>query len=468
MHHSAQLVIIGAGPGGYTAAFHAADLGLKVTLIDSGATLGGVCLNRGCIPSKALLHAAHTLSDAAHAKVMGIEFGTPQVDINKLRAWKDGVVAKLTGGLSSLAKARNVTYIQGNARFLNNTTLEIRKADGTMDTLAFDHALIATGSRPVELSFMPKSTHVWDSTAALALPSIPASLLVIGGGYIGLELGSAYAALGSAVSVVEALPVILGSADKDLADILIRKLKKTFTTIMAATQVIAAEETSDGLRVHFKDAAGKEWQETYSNALVSTGRRPNTETLSLENTKVERTEKGFIEVTAERRTDEKNIYAIGDVTGNPMLAHKASREAKVAIDAILKKPTAFEPTCIPSVIFTDPELAWCGLTEMAARAQDLDIAVSKFPWAASGRALTLNRTDGLTKIIADTKTGKILGIGMVGVHAGELIAAAALAIESGMKADDLALTIHPHPTLSETLMESAEGLFGHPTHLIKK
>ena len=374
---------------------------------------------------------------------------------------------KLTGGLGQLTKKRKITYIQAEARFLNATTLEIKKTDGTLETLTFEKAIIATGSSPATLPFLPESPRIWDSTRALELRHIPPTMLIVGGGYIGLELGSAYAALGTQVSVVEALPALLSSADKDLADILLRKLKKTFTAIMAGTKVLKANASGDNVSVTFQDAQGKEWNGTYDTILVSVGRTPNTSALGLENTKIQRTDKGFIEVTDQCRTDEKNIYAIGDVTAGPLLAHKASAQAKVAAEVIAGQNRAFEPGCIPSVIFTDPELAWCGITEQAARSKDMNITVSKFPWAASGRALTIDRTDGVTKIIADTATGRILGVGIIGVGAGDLISEGALAVETGLKAGDLALTIHPHPTLSETIMEAAEGLFGHCTHIIK-
>ncbi|MBF0569276.1 MAG: dihydrolipoyl dehydrogenase [Candidatus Omnitrophica bacterium] len=467
MNTHTQLAIIGAGPGGYVAAFHAADLGLNVTLIDKNANPGGVCLYQGCIPSKALLHAAKVMTDIKEARQFGIDCGEPKVDLDKLRAWKDGVVTRLTSGLGQLTKQRKITYAQGEAKFLNATTVEVRLSDGTANTLTFDKAIIATGSRAVELPFLAKSARVLDSTTALEIAAIPADLLVIGGGYIGLELGSAYAALGARVSVVEALPQLLSNADKDLADVLLRRLKKTFTKIMPDTRVLDAKETPDGVRVTLRNGAGQEFTELYSHVLVSVGRKPNVEGLGLETTKVQLTDSGFIEVDEARRTDEKNIFAIGDMTGNPMLAHKASAEAKVVAEVVAGKDTAYEPRCIPAVIFTDPELAWCGITEQEAHAKGLGVNVSKFPWAASGRALTMGRAEGITKIITDQKTDRILGVGIVGAHAGELIAEGALAVETGMKAEDLALTIHPHPTLSETVMEAAEGIYGNPTHILK-
>jgi dihydrolipoamide dehydrogenase len=465
---STELVVIGAGPGGYTAAFRAADLGLSVTLIDTDTKPGGVCLNRGCIPSKALLHAAKVITDANDAKDIGVTFNAPSIDIEKLRGWKDGIVTKLTGGLTQLAKARKVTLVQGQVKFLDAKTLEIKKTDGAVEQLNFKNAIIATGSRPVELPSLPKSARVWDSTDALALPYVPPTLLVIGGGYIGLELGSAYAALGSKVSVIEALPALLSSADKDLADIVIRRLKKTFAAILCGTQVTKAEETAEGVRITLVDGKGQEQQETFAQILVCVGRTPNTDQLGLETTSIKISERGFIEVNGKRQTGEAHIFAIGDVTGQPMLAHKASAEAKTAADAVAGYPAKFEPKCIPGVVYTDPELAWCGITEQEAKVKDMKVTISKFPWLASGRAMTLGRTDGLTKIIANTDTGRILGVGIAGVGAGELIAEGALAIETGMKAEDFELTIHPHPTLSEMMMETAEGLFGHPTHILKK
>ncbi len=465
---STQLVIIGAGPGGYVAAFRGADLGLSVTLIDENARPGGVCLNRGCIPSKALLHAAKVIREADESKDIGVTFNAPSVDIEKLRAWKDGIVTKLTSGLTQLAKARKITLIEGQAKFLGPKTLEIKKTNGTTETLAFGNAIIATGSSPVELSFLPRSKRIWDSTDALTLPYIPPTLLVIGGGYIGLELGTAYAALGSKVSVVEALPSLLLSADKDLADIVVRRLKKAFSAILCGTKITKAEETAEGVRVTLIDGKGLEKQETYAQILVCVGRKPNTDNLGLETTSIQISDKGFIQVDSQRRTTEAGIFAIGDITGQPMLAHKASAEAKAAADAVAGYPTKFEPKSIPGVIYTDPELASCGITEQEARIKGMPITVSKFPWMASGRAMTLGRTDGMTKIIADTNTGKILGVGIAGAGAGELIAEGALAIEKSLKAEDLELTIHPHPTLSETMMETAEGLFGHPIHILKK
>ncbi len=462
-----HLAVIGAGPGGYTAAFRAADLGLAVTLIDRDKNPGGACLFRGCIPSKALVHAAETLSSASDARTMGIEFAAPTINVEKLRTWKENIVSKLTSGLGQLTKQRNISFIQGNARFSSSTSLEITKADGTTDTLIFQKAIVATGSQPAALPGLPLTSRIWDSTEALALPCVPESLLVIGGGYIGLELGSAYAALGANVSVVDTLPQLFPSADRDLADVIIRRLKKKFKNILLNTSVIKADPHTHGITITFQDLQGQTTTEHYTQILVSVGRKPDIIHLGLEKTNVKINASGFIDVNAQRRTTDENIYAIGDITGQPMLAHKASAEAKIAVDAVIGQTTIVTPQAIPSVVFTDPELAWIGITETDAKNRHLDITVFNFPWAASGRALTINRTDGLTKIIADTQTRRILGVGIAGTGAGELIAEGALALLLGATADDLAATIHPHPTLSETVMETAEGLFGNSTHLLR-
>lgn len=463
-----KLVIIGAGPGGYTAAFRAADLGLAVTLIDTRPQPGGVCLYEGCIPSKALLHAGHIIQTMRHAKDMGIDCAEPRINIDTLRTWKEGIVNKLTGGLGQLTRARKITYIQGRAVFLNSSTIEVQKADQTKEQVSFDRAILATGSSPIRLPGLPSSRRVWDAAAALALPERPSSLLVIGGGYIGLELGSAYAALGAKVSITEALPKLLPSADNDMADLFIRQIRKNFVKIMTGTRFVKGEETSDGILVTLENSKGEKITELYSHVLVSVGRRPDTRDLGLERTNVLLSKKGFVSVDDRRKTNDEAIYAIGDITGQPMLAHKASFEAKIAVDAILGNETALSLQNIPSVVFTDPELAWCGITEEAARAQNIDITVFKFPWAASGRALTMGRADGATKIIAETQTGRLIGVSIVGTNAGELISEGTLAITSGLKAEDLAKTIHPHPTLSETILETAEGIFGHCTHIKNK
>ena len=462
-----QLLVIGGGPGGYPAAFLAADLGMEVTIVDINANPGGVCLYRGCIPSKALLHAAKVLSESRDAKELGIDFGDPKIDIDKLRKWKEGIVNKLTGGLGQLSKQRKVTFIQGKATFIDPNTVKIKKEDGAEQTLGFRKAIIATGSRPSTLPDMPESKRILDSTTALDLKSIPETMLLVGGGYIGLELGIAYAEFGSRLDIAELLPQILTGTDRDLVAIAQKRLKTIFNDIMVETKVAAMEETQSSIKVTFEHRDGKASSKEYEKILVAIGRKPNSDGLGLENTKVTVNAQGFIEVDAQRQTADPSIYAVGDVTGDPMLAHKASHEGIVAAEAIAGKKTAFEPKAIPAVVFTDPEIAWCGLTETQAKDQGIKIHVAKFPWGASGRALTLGRTDGLTKLMIDPKTGKILGVAIVGPGAGEMIAEGVLAIEMGAVVSDLKKCIHPHPTLSETIMESAESFFGHATHIYK-
>ena len=460
---SAQLVVLGGGPGGYPAAFYAADLGMQVTLVDLQDTPGGVCLHRGCIPSKALLHVAAVLNEAREAPAFGVTFGEPQLDVDTLREWKNDVVRKLTGGLGMLGKQRKVEYLQGRGTFVDAHTLEIA-TDGDTIRLTFEHAIIATGSEPARIPGFPESPRVMDSTGALALPDIPETLLVVGGGYIGLELGQAYAAFGSKVSVVEMLPSILAGADADLSKVPQQRFKKQFEAIMVNTRVVEMKENGERIAVTF-EPQGKEAETIeYDRVLVSVGRKPNSRDLGLENTAVKVGDDGFIEIDAQRRTAEASIFAIGDVAGQPMLAHKATAEGKVAVEAIAGKKTIFDPRAIPAVVFTDPEVAWCGLTEAEAAEQGIPVKVGRFPWAASGRATTLGRADGVTKIIADPETERILGVGMSGPGAGELIAEGTLAIEMGAVVGDLALTIHPHPTLSETIMEAAEAFHGTATH----
>ncbi len=471
-----KLVIIGAGPGGYAAAFYAADLGLEVTLIDAEKNPGGVCLYRGCIPSKALLHSARVLSEAREAKNFGIEFNQPKIDLNKLRDWKNSVVTKLTSGLGQLTKQRNITFIQGKAKFLNSNTLEIEKTDsasvssfvGQKQKLSFENAILATGSHPIQLPNTPASSRILNSTTALDLENIPESLLVIGGGYIGLELGTVYAELGTKVSVVEMMSGILPGADRDLANVLEKRLQTIFKSIMLETKIAKMEDTKKSIKVTFEDKNGKTSTQEFEKVLVSIGRKPNSQNLGLENTKVELDQKGFVKIDGQRRTTDPSIYAIGDIAGEPMLAHKASHEGRVAVEAIMGQKVAFEPKAIPAVVFTDPEIAWCGLTETDAKKQNREIKVAKFPWGASGRAITLDRTDGLTKLIIDPQTERILGMAIVGVGAGELISEGVLAVEMGAVASDIKLSIHPHPTISETIMESAESFFGHSTHIYRK
>ncbi len=478
-----QLVVIGAGPGGYAAAFYAADRGMQVTLVDPEANPGGVCLYRGCIPSKALLHVADVVNEAKHAEAWGVSFGAPVIDVDQVRAFKNKVVAQLTGGVGQVAKLRKITYIQGRAAFRGARTLEITREGGATETLSFGHAIVATGSRPSTVPGLSiDSPRVMDSTAALDLPDIPRTLLVVGGGYIGLELGSVYASLGTKVTVVEMTDGLLPGADRDLVNILAKRIEAICQAVLLNTKVVSMKETPEGIAVTFEGPStssgqapstgsgqgdGESKEQTFDRVLISIGRRPNSAVPGLDRTGVTINSRGFIEVDPSRRTAEPSIYAIGDVVGEPMLAHKASHEARVAVDAILGERVAFEPLAIPAVVFTDPELAWCGLTENDAKKQGREVAVARFPWAASGRAITLDRTDGMTKLVIDPKTERVLGVGIVGPGAGELVAEATLAVEMGANASDLKLTIHAHPTLSETLMEAAEVFFGEATHVYR-
>ena len=467
---SSHVVVIGAGPGGYAAAFYAADLGMRVTLIDPGKNPGGVCLYRGCIPSKALLHVAKLLDEAKHAEAWGVSFGEPKIDVDRLRGFKEKVVNQLTGGLGQLSKQRKITYIQGTAAFRDAKSVEVTREGGATETVAFDYAVIATGSRPATIPGLSiDSPRVMDSTGALELPDIPTSLLVVGGGYIGLELGSVYAAAGTKVTVVEMTPGLLPGADRDLVNVLAKRVEKMCEAVLLNTKVVGMKAGTDSVSVTFEGEGlgGGAKERTFDRVLVSIGRRPNGAVPGLDRTKVKVDQRGFIEVDGKRQTAEPSIYAIGDVVGEPMLAHKASHEGRVAVEAIAGEKVAFEPLAIPAVVFTDPELAWCGLTEGDAEKQGRRIAVAKFPWAASGRALTLDRSDGLTKLILDPETERVLGVGIVGPGAGELIAEGVLAVEMGANATDMKMTIHPHPTLSETLMESAEVFFGHATHVYR-
>ncbi len=465
---STHLAVIGAGPGGYAAAFLAADLGMQVTLIDPELNPGGVCLYRGCIPSKALLHTARLLNEAQEAKNWGVEFAPPKINLKELRRWKEGVVQKLTGGLGQLVKQRKINHIQGRARFLDAGTLEIIPRQGDKQHLKFQYAIIATGSRPAVLPGISlNSPRLMNSTSALALEEVPKSLLIVGGGYIGLEMGTVYAALGSEVTVVEMLPGLLPGADRDLVRVLNRRLEKRFRSILLNTRLTGMEEKSNGIRVRFEGETGEASDQLFERVLISVGRRPNSESLGLENTRIKPDDRGFIPVDAQQRTSEPTIFAIGDVVGEPMLAHKASAEGRVAAEVIAGHKAAFEPRAIPAVVFTDPEIAWCGLTESEAKAAGREVEVVRFPWAASGRALTMDRTDGLTKLIIDPQTERILGVGIVGAGAGELIAEGVLAVEMAALATDVKLTIHPHPTLSETVMEAAEMFFGQSTHVYR-
>jgi dihydrolipoamide dehydrogenase len=468
-----QIAVIGAGPGGYAAAFYAADRGMQVTLIDPAPNPGGVCLYRGCIPSKALLHVAEVVNEAKHAEAWGLSFKTLSIDLPKLRAFKDKVVTQLTGGLGQLSKQRKVTYVRGTAAFRDARSLDITPegdAQGVGGVLRFEHVIVATGSRPAGIPNLSiESARVMDSTAALDLPDLPKSLLVVGGGYIGLELGSVYAALGAKVSVVEMTEGLLPGADRDLVNVLAKRIEKICEAVLLKTRVVGMKETPAGVAVTFDgEGLGDGPRErTFERVLVSVGRRPNSAIPGLDRTGVKVNARGFIEVDARRRTAEPSIYAIGDVVGEPMLAHKASHEARVAVDAISGERVAFEPLAIPAVVFTDPEIAWCGLTETEAKNQKREVSIARYPWGASGRALTLDRSDGVTKLVLDPQSNRVLGVGIAGPGAGELIAEGVLAVEMGATAEDLKLTIHPHPTLSETVMEAAEVFFGQSTHVYR-
>jgi dihydrolipoamide dehydrogenase len=459
-----DVAVIGAGPGGYAAAFQAADLGLRTALIDPDPQLGGTCLLRGCIPSKALLHAARLLTDAEDAGAFGIHFDKPRVDLEALRGRLQTIVGKLTKGVQTLAGSRKVEVIRARASFKNATALLLSGSEGERE-LPFTHAILATGSRPaLPAAWKLDDPRVMDSTGALELPDIPTRLLVIGGGYIGLELGTVYQALGSEVTVVEALPRLLNSVDPDLVRPLQQRLQRRFKAIRLDTMVERLEPRKAGVAATFKgtDATGPE---TFDRVLVAVGRKPNTEQLGLEQTKVAVSPKGFVQVDRQLRTAEPSIFAIGDVAGEPMLAHKATHEGIVAARVIAGRQAAFDPAAIPAVVFTDPEIAWCGLTEEAAKASGQAVKIARFPWAASGRATTLARNEGLTKLVLDAESGRVLGMGLCGVGAGELIAEGVLAVEMGAVAEDLAASIHAHPTLSETVMEAAESFHGSPTHL---
>lgn len=457
-----DIVVLGAGPGGYAAAFYAADQGQKVILVEQDR-LGGVCLNRGCIPSKALLHATKLISAAATAAAHGITFGAPTIDLAKLRAWKNSILEKLSGGVAALAKARGVTVLAGRGLFENSTTLRVETAAG-QQFITFGKAIIAVGSKPsLPKAFDLGNPRIMTSTEALEIADIPAELLVIGGGYIGMELGTVYARLGSRVTVVEALSTILAGADPDLARPVVRSAEKTFKEIRLNTKVTKMATAGKQIKVTFDKTT-----ELYDRVLVAVGRSPNCTDLGLESTKVALDGKGFIQVNAQQQTAEPTIYAIGDCAGGLLLAHKASREARVAVDVITGETVALQNAIIPAVVFTEPEVAWAGLTEAEAQAKGLTVQVAKFPWSASGRAMTFDATDGLTKLIIDPATERILGVGITGHGAGELISEGVLAMEMGATAFDLASAVHPHPTLSETLMEAAEVFYGHSTHLLAR
>lgn len=464
-----ELVVIGGGPGGYTAAFMGADLGMDVTLIDPEENPGGVCLYRGCIPSKALLHAAKGIGDAREAETWGIHFDPPRIDLAALRKWKNDVVSKLTAGLGQLAGQRKVRRIKGKALFASGHTLKVIGNDGQTRALDFRHAIIATGSRAITPPDLETdSDRVMTSTQALDLPDLPKRLLVIGGGYIGLEMGTVYAALGSKVTVVEMTDGLLAGVDRDLVRILSKRLSGTFEEVLLETRVTQMASQKDGIRVSLEGKGGDRRDRQFNRVLTAVGRRPNSENLGLENTGVELDEKGFIKVDAQQRTAEPSIFAIGDVAGEPMLAHKAFYEGRIAAEAASGRHVARDMRAIPAVVFTDPEIAWAGLTEAEAKARHMNHEVVRFPWAASGRALTLGRSDGLTKLLIDPDSQRILGVGLAGPGVGELIAEGVLAIELGASAGDLGLTIHAHPTLAETFKEAADMFYGTATHIHRK
>ena len=463
-----DVVVLGGGPAGYPAAFRAADLGLKVAIVDMEVNPGGVCLYRGCIPSKALLHIAALINESQIAgKEFGVSFSKPQIDLEKVRDYKNSVIKKMTNGLGMLSKAKKVHFIQGKGQFVDSNHLQVQLSDGTAKTVSFKNSIIATGSRPTVLPHLKlDSNRVIDSTGALELKDIPSNMLCIGGGIIGMEIATIYSALGTHVSVVEMMPNLLGSADPELTKILMKTVRPRLKEVMLKTKVNQIKEVSNGIEVYFEDEQGKIFTHIYSKVLVCIGRVPNSSSLGLENTQVKLNEQGFIEVDTQCRTHQENIFAVGDIVGQPMLAHKGTHEGHVAAEVIAGHKRRFDPISIPSVVYTDPELAWCGVTESEAKEKKLNYKVTKFPWAASGRATALNRNDGLTKMIFEQETGQVIGVGIVGVGAGELIGEATLAVEMGATAKDIALTIHPHPTTTETIMESAELFFGHSDHYI--
>ncbi|MCP3675121.1 MAG: dihydrolipoyl dehydrogenase [Gammaproteobacteria bacterium] len=459
-----QLVVLGSGPGGYTAAFRAADLGLKVVIVEKYSTLGGVCLNVGCIPSKALLHSAKVIDEAAHMGAHGVAFEAPVIDIDKLRGYKDGVVSKLTTGLASMAKLRKVDIIQGYGKFSGANSLLVETADGSQ-TVNFEHCIIAAGSRIVDLPFLPDDPRILNSTTALQLEDVPESMLCLGGGIIGLEMANVYNALGTKISIVELFDQLIPAADKDVVSPLLKRLKKQYESIMLETKVTKVEAKDDGLWVSFEGKNAPEGAQRYDKILSAVGRRPNGDLLDLANAGVNVDSSGFIAVDSQLRTNVPHIFAIGDIVGQPMLAHKATHEAHVAAEVIAGMKHFFEPACIPGVAYTDPEIAWVGLTEKEAKEKGVEYNKGVFPWAASGRALGVDRPEGMTKALFDNATNRVIGVGICGINAGELIAEAALAIEMGCDAEDIALTIHPHPTLSESIGFAAEVFEGTCTDL---
>ncbi|WP_143961356.1 dihydrolipoyl dehydrogenase [Litoribacter populi] len=464
-----QLIILGAGPGGYAAAFRAADLGIKVTLIGEEQNPGGVCLYRGCIPSKALLHVSKMKQDAEGFGKMGLGFKSPKIDLKQINSWKTGIVEKLTGGLGELAKAHKIEYLQGKAKFLSEKEIEFTDSDGKTESLHFDNLILATGSTPISLPKVEMDgKNIISSKEALNMEKIPDSLLVIGGGYIGLELGSVYAHLGSKVSIAEMWDGFLPGADRDLVEVFTAANPDLFEATHFNTTVESATTKSGKVMVLMKNSEGKQ-EKTFEQVLLAIGRKPNSEILQLEKAGIDVEDKGFVKVNEKQQTHIKHIYAIGDLVGEPMLAHKATKQGRIAAEVISGDAgAAYDARAIPAVVFTNPEIAWCGLTETEAKNADKKVKVAKFPWSASGRALTMGLDKGLTKLIIDPKTGRILGGGAAGKDVSSLIPEIVLAIEMGATAEDLSLTIHPHPTLSETVMEAAEMFLGSPTHLFRQ
>ncbi|MFL2547488.1 MAG: dihydrolipoyl dehydrogenase [Candidatus Rariloculaceae bacterium] len=461
---SAALVVLGSGPGGYTAAFRAADLGLDVVLVERSPNLGGVCLNVGCIPSKALLHAARVVEESKEMAAHGIKFGEPEIDTSKLRSWKNKVVGQLTTGLASLAKQRKVRVLYGSGKFLSDSELEVRGEDGCT-IVSFEQCVIAAGSEPTALPFAPDDPRIMDSTAALELEELPDRLLVIGGGIIGLEMATVYEALGVNVSIVELTETLIPACDRDIVRPLQKRIETRYEAVMLGTSVTAIEAGDDGLTVSFEGKQAPARPEVYGRVLVAVGRRANGRNIGAEAAGVEVDERGLIAVDKQQRTSVPHIFAIGDIVGGPMLAHKATHEGKVAAEVAADQKSYFDARGIPSVAYTDPEVAWVGLTETQAKADSIAYEKGVFPWAASGRSLSLGRSEGMTKLLFDPETGRILGAGIVGTNAGDLIAEAGLAIEMGCDAADIGLTIHPHPTLSETVAFAAEVAEGTITDL---
>jgi dihydrolipoamide dehydrogenase len=464
--HQTDVLVIGAGPGGYSAAFRAADLGLSVTILTEEERLGGVCLLRGCIPSKALLHAAGMIHEAADAAEMGLQFAQPKVDVDRLRGWKDGIVHELTDGIAGMARQRNVEVVHGKGVFVESTRVQVEGND-EISQIQYDHCILAVGSLPTRLPGTDKlrdDPRLIDSSGALALKDVPRSLLVVGAGYIGMELGSVYAALGSEVTVVEFTPLVLPGADRDIARVVQKRAEPHLKDIWLESKVANIEPTDDGLKVRLEGK--QEGEHTFDKVLVSIGRTPNSRGIGLENTNVQVSDRGFVQVNRQQRTHDSQIFAIGDVVGQPMLAHKAHHEGHIAAEVIAGEDVYFDASTVPAVVFTNPEIAWCGLTEVDAQDRKVKYEVGRFPWAASGRAKAVGSDDGLTKILFDPTTRRVLGVGIVGTGAGELISEGVLAVEMSALAQDLALSIHPHPTLSETLSGAAEAFLGTATDIV--